>query len=376
MLSRLTSLCHDMEPESLVQDRIEWSDGTDPQNLPEAVRFSFAELAGRVEIRPLSGGLLHRSFHVRVEGLEFVLQQVSEVFAPEIHDNIQAVTEHLLARGFSTAPLLPTVDRATSAMLGSLGRWRLMPHLGGASFSRLQSEAQAHSAGALVGRFHAAMRDFDRPLAPMGFPFRDTPHTVAALGRAIDAHADHRLAAEVAPLGARVLAAIEELGPPPDLESRVIHGDLKLDNLLFESQEMPGRDCAFALIDLDTLMRAPLWVDLGDAWRSWCNRSGEDSSEARFDMGFFAASSKGFSEGYGASLSDAERVSLVTATERMTLELCARYVTDALEECYFGWDESRFATRGEHNALRAFGQWRFFEAACECRAERAELLEC
>ena len=210
----------------------------------------------------------------------------------------------------------------------------------------------------------------------MGIPYRDTPHYLAAMHAAIDTYRDHRLAAKVAPLGERVLAAFEELGSPPVLESRVIHGDLKLDNLRFESRTSPGRDRAFALIDLDTLMRAPLWVELGDAWRSWCNTSGEDTSAARFDMTFFDASSRGFFEGYVHTLSDTERASLVTATERVTLELCARYITDAVEECYFGWDDSRFATRGEHNLVRALGQWHFFEAARACRSERAALLGC
>ena len=263
-----------MTPEPLDDELLGWSDGTDPDVLPEAVRLAFPALEGRLEIRPLSGGLLHRSFHVRVGELEFVLQRVSDVFAPEIHDNIQAVTRHLITHDFSAAPLLPTIDGQSSVWLGPLGRWRLMPHLGGTSFRRLQCVAQARSAGALVGRFHAAMHDFDRPLAPMGIPYRDTSLYLAAMREALDLHRGHRLAAEITPLGERVIAAFQELGAPIEVESRVIHGDLKLDNLLFESREGPGRDRAFALIDLDTLMRAPLWMELGDAWRSWCYSSG------------------------------------------------------------------------------------------------------
>jgi Ser/Thr protein kinase RdoA (MazF antagonist) len=363
-----------MTPEPLDDEMLGWSDGSDPDVLPEAVRLAFPALEGRIEIRPLSGGLLHRSFQVRVGEFEYVLQRVSDVFAPEIHDNIQAVTQHLIARGFPAASLLPTIDDQSSVWLGPLGRWRLMPHLGGTSFRRLESVAQARSAGALVGRFHAAMRDFDRPLAAMGIPYRDSALYLSSMREALDRHRGHRLAAEITPLGERVLAAFQELGPPIEVERRVIHGDLKLENLLFESQEGPGRDRAFALIDLDTLMRAPLWMELGDAWRSWCNTSGEDTREARFEMSYFEASARGFFEGYDVALSEPERRSLVTATERLTLELCARYVTDTLEECYFGWNDSRFAGRGEHNAVRAAGQWRLYEAACECRSERAAIL--
>ncbi len=352
-----------------------WQDGTDPDVLPSAIRDAYPALAGPVEIRPIPGGLLHRSFHVRVDETEFVLQRVSEVFAPEIHDNIHRVTNHLAARGFTTATLLLTVDGKTSALLSGLGRWRLMPHLGGVSFKRVQSGTQAHSAGQLVGRFHAALLDFDERLAPMGIRYRDTPHSLRELRSALESHAAHRLAAEVYPIGERVLAAFEKLGSPVEVPDRVIHGDLKLQNLLFESREGPGRDRALALVDMDTLMRAPLWVELGDAWRSWCNPSGEDTRDTRFDLSIFDESLAGFVEGLGQDLSRPERDSLATAPERITLELCARYVTDSLEERYFGWDESRFAGRGEHNAVRATGQWHLYEDACDSRPERKRSLD-
>ncbi|HEB91562.1 MAG TPA: aminoglycoside phosphotransferase family protein [Deltaproteobacteria bacterium] len=354
--------------------RASWRDGADPKVLPAAVREAFPALAGPIEIRPLPGGLLHRSLHVRTRDGEYVLQRVADVFAPEIHDNIDAVTGHLSSRGFPTTRLVPAIDGRHSMSLGAEGRWRLMTHLGGVSFRRLRSEAQAESAGRLVGRFHAALADFDRPLAPMGIPYRDTGRILAVLREALEGHSDHRLAGEMVPLGEKVLAAFRELGPAPETPPRVIHGDLKLENLLFEDREPPGCDRAFALIDLDTLMRAPLWVELGDAWRSWCNAAGEDTSDARFEMAFFEASARGFLRAPGIDVSTEERESLVTSIERLTLELCARYVTDALEERYFGWDAERFPGRGEHNAVRASGQWRFFEAARRRRPERESVL--
>jgi hypothetical protein len=363
-----------MTCEPLGGESPEWSDGSDPDILNVEVRGAFAELDGAIKIRPLAGGLLHQSFHVRAGQLEYVLQRVSDVFSPGIHANIDAVTRHLMERGFQTATLLKTRGGSATADIAQLGSWRLMPHLGGASFRRLQSLPQARSAGALVGRFHAALRDFDAPLAPMGIHYRDTTRYLAAMRDAIETHRQHRLAAKIAPLGERILAAFDELGPAPVVDERVIHGDLKLDNLLFESLEEPGRDRAFALIDMDTLMRSTLWIELGDAWRSWCNPAGEDTQKTFFSMPLFEASTRGFFEGYVDDIPDFERESLVTAVERITLELCSRYVTDALEESYFGWDASRFATRGDHNLERATGQWNFYEAACECRAEREVIL--
>ncbi|MFK7898203.1 MAG: phosphotransferase enzyme family protein [Myxococcota bacterium] len=345
--------------------------------VPAEVLAAYSVLSSASEglaVRSLSGGLLHQSLHVRAAAGDFVLQRVSDVFSPEIHQNIAAVTRHLSAHGVPTTELVPTVEGALFAELGTLGRWRMMKHLGGASFDRLESAAQAHSAGALVGRFHAAMRDFKGELRPMGIPYRDTPRYLASLRAAMKAHPGHRLASSMIPLAEQIFAAFDVLGAPAELNERVIHGDLKLSNLLFEGREAPARDRAFALVDLDTLMRAPLWVELGDAWRSWCNRTGEDGEGAGFDLPAFEASVKGFVAGYGERLSEAERASLETAPERITLELAARFVGDAFEETYWGWDPEQFATRGDHNAARAEGQWRLYEAMCATRPERSEIL--
>ncbi len=351
-----------------------WLDGNDTQILPTPVRAAFRELAGPIRLRSLTGGLLHQSFHVRAGAVEYVLQRVSEVFAPEIHQNIKAVSEHLVAHGLRAARLLTTKQGELSAFLGELGRWRLMEHLGGVTFEQLASVSQARSAGELVGRFHAALADFDSPLSPMGIPYRNTSHYLSALRAALASHSSHRLHAEMERLAHRVLGAFETLGPAPAVRERVIHGDLKLSNLLFESEAGAGRDRAYALVDFDTLMRGALWMELGDAWRSWCNAAGEDSASPRFDLEVFAASCEGFAAGYGSPLEPAERQSLEAAPERITLELCARFVTDALEESYFGWDAERFPARGEHNAARAEGQWQLYEAARVTAARRRELL--
>ncbi len=353
---------------------LDWLDGADTQILPAPVRAAYSELAGAIGLRSLHGGLLHQSFHVRAGDVEYVLQRVADVFAPEIHANIEAVTRHLVARGVRAARLIPTRQGGLFAELGPLGRWRLMEHLGGASFEQLTGLAQARSAGELVGRFHAALIDFDAPLAPMGIAYRDTPRYLEALRTAIERHPGHRLSAETRAIASRVFAAFESLGSPSPSPSRVIHGDLKLSNVLFEAESGSGSERASALVDFDTLMRGSLWMELGDLWRSWCNRSGENSTSPRFDLEVFAASWEGFRSGYGSPIGDGELVSLDDAPERITLELCARFAADALEETYWGWDPARFATRGDHDLFRAEGQWRLYEAMRETAARRRILL--
>lgn len=88
----------------------------------------------------------------------------------------------------------------------------------------------------------------------------------------------------------------------------------------------------------------------------------------------FAASLAGYLGALSFALTRAEREALVHGVEWISLELTARFAADALRERYFGWDRSRFPAAGEHNLLRARGQWALHQAALATREARAELL--
>jgi aminoglycoside phosphotransferase (APT) family kinase protein len=129
----------------------------------------------------------------------------------------------------------------------------------------------------------------------------------------------------------------------------VAHGDLKISNLRF-TEEGEG----LCLLDLDTMGQLPLSVELGDAWRSWCNPAAEDSDETAFSLELFEASARAY---LAESPQPAEvREQLGAGIERICLELAARFAADALEESYFGWSAEVAPSRGEHNLLRARGQ--------------------
>jgi Ser/Thr protein kinase RdoA (MazF antagonist) len=326
---------------------------------------------------PLGSGLINRTFRVVTSGGEtLVLQQINPIFSAAIHDNVRAVTEHLVVRGLMTPRIVPATDGRPCADLGPDGVWRLMTFVAGATFDVAVSTAQVHAAGHLVGRFHAALEDLRHEFVGLRTGVHDTERHLQILREALAEHAGHRLAADVLPLGRAILAAAGALPPLPALPPRICHGDLKFNNLLFVGTEPPGRDQALCLVDLDTVGPMSLAHELGDAWRSWCNPQGEDREDAHFDLEVFAASLAGYREGLGRSLTADERQALLFGVEWISLELAARFAADALRECYFGWDAKRFPGRGEHNLRRARSQWNLHQAAHETRAERALRLGC
>jgi hypothetical protein len=128
------------------------------------------------------------------------------------------------------------------------------------------------------------------------------------------------------------------------------------------------------LIDLDVVGPLSLAYEMGDAWRSWCNRAGEDEPQAVLDLDVFRASLDGYRQGLGRALGAGERAGLLLGVEWVSLGLAARFAADALREDYFGWDARRFAGRGEHNLVRAHGQWSLHQLLAASRAQREAAL--
>ncbi len=339
---------------------------------PERALEAFGVAAGRIGEIPT--GLINRSFAVQAGDVHYVLQRVSPIFERGIHENIRAVAAHLAARGVPAPRLVPTLDGALYAQLDDDACWRLLTRVEGVGFDVCATPAQARSAGALVGRFHAALADFSVPLHPVGIPLHETETHMARLGEAVREGEGHALHADVSRLADAILSAVGETEPPADLPQRVVHGDLKFNNVLFAGAEGAAAERAVALIDFDTLSRLPLWAELGDAWRSWCNRAGEDEPAAELDADLFRGAAEGWlSE--APAIDARERLSLVVGPERIALELAARFAADALRESYFGWDPGRFESRGLHNLVRATGQLDLYRQLRASRPLRSRILE-
>lgn len=297
-------------------------------------------------VEPISGGLLHATYRLQTAAGAFAAQRLHDAIPDAALEDMRVVTAHLAARGMQVPTLRCTRDGQPYARDAHGQRWRVYPWLPGRVVEAIPHPAMAHEAGRLMGVLH-------RHLAALAYTpqgsiphFHDTAHVVTTLaavhGQLPDAARD---------MADNILETLPAL-IPAHVTHQLIHGDLKIANLLFDAAGQ-----AVGLIDFDTLLLHARAIDLGDACRSWCNRSREDDPQACFDVAYCSAALHGYAAGYGRPLTPEDTAAYLAATKQITLELAARFLIDVVQDTYFGFDPSRYPSRQAHNLARARGQY-------------------
>ena len=312
---------------------------------PEIMVQHFSLPAVRT-VTPVRSGLLHATYRVVTVGGDFVVQRLHAAIPDSAVDDMRMVTAYLVSCGLQVPSLVPTLDGRPFARDMHGGRWRVYPWLPGHVVESVLDSAMAREAGRLVGLLHKHLAACD--YLPQGsIPhFHDPDFVLTELQ-----NVHPQLPDEVRRIADDILATLPSLivaDEPPQL----IHGDLKISNLVFDDL---GH--AVGIIDFDTLLRHARAIDLGDAFRSWCNRTSEDDPEATFDVAFFEAAASGYAAGFGMTSGPLERARHLRATRQITLELTARFLIDVVHDTYFGFDAARYPHRRAHNVARARGQY-------------------
>lgn len=322
------------------------------QAVPLALKaWGFAHT--QLKIHSITTGLINQTFRIEtVSGERYALQQLNTIFGREVHQDIAAVTEHLAGKHLQTPKLVRTQSGGLDIDLGAeMGLWRLMTWINGECQTQLSHPASAYEAGRMLGHFHSALADFKTPFVHTRLGIHDTPRHLHQLKSVLSQLTHHPNLDKIEPVAMAILTSAEAL-PQWDVHSeRVVHGDPKVTNLIFSPE---GKGLAW--VDLDTVSRMALPLELGDAFRSWCNPSGEDSPKTEFRLDLFEAAVSGYANGANGIIKPWEHELFVSGCQQIALELAARFCRDALEERYFGWDPTRYASRSEHNLTRAKSQ--------------------
>lgn len=334
------------------------------QHQAQSIPALYGITAARVE--PVDSGLINRTFLVSgADGQRHTLQWVNPMFTVAVNQDIESITSHVARRGLLTPRLLRTTT-GDLYVPGGGGHWRMLTWIEGDTVYRATSDHLAREAGRMLGRFHAAVADFSLPFQSRRPGVHDMPGHLAHLRETLGARTTHGRYQTVVTLGEEILRIAATLPPLPVLPEQVVHGDPKISNILFEH----GTGRALCMVDLDTVSRMALPLELGDALRSWCNLAGEDSRTAEFSPGRFGAALEGYASAAAHLLTAPEIRSVIAATHLIFVELAARFCADALNEDYFAWDATRFSSHSEHSEVRAAGQ---LDAARAMGRQDAEL---
>ncbi|HJO25915.1 MAG TPA: aminoglycoside phosphotransferase family protein [Planctomycetota bacterium] len=334
----------------------------DPVTSSDAWRVAalFAIEGRLTSIEPHDRGHIHRTFISSWEEdnrrRRFLHQRMNDhVFTdiPALMHNVELVTSHLRGKpdcGFQTLVLVPTrLGRAF--LVDRSGPWRTYEYVESTeSFDRCRSPEQAHQAALAFGHFQSQLTDLDINRLRETIPnFFSSPHRLVQFEDAMAGDPRGRVggaAEEVRFALARrdMVDLFERRLTAGAFPRRVVHGDTKLNNVLFES----GTDRAVCVVDLDTCMPAWSLYDFGDLVRFTAATSSEDETDlelAGVDLETYQALAQGYLAAASSFLTKEEVGLMPAAASLVTLTVGLRFLTDYLS------GDSYFRTTREHQNL-------------------------
>lgn len=316
--------------------------------------------------------------------VRYIFQRINDrIFrdVPALMDNIGRVTAHLAGRtrggedNRRAMTLVPARDARPFHRTPDGEYWRVYLFIEKArTYDQLESAGQAFQAARAFGRFQMALADLPGPRLVETIPgFHDTRSRFDALRRAAadDTRGRAREVEAELEFAWRREADVDRLldlmrsGAMPE---RVTHNDTKINNVMLDDATGEG----VCVIDLDTVMPGLSLYDFGDMVRTATCAAPEDEkdlSRVAVRMPVFEALTRGFAEGVGGILTDAEWEHLPFAGKLLTFEVGMRFLTDHLQgDVYFK------TQRTGHNLDRCRMQFRLVECLEEREPEMRDMV--
>lgn len=240
--------------------------------------------------------------------------------------------------------------------------WRALSFIGGShTVDTVRSPGQAREVGFALGTFHALLCDLPPEELSDTLPgFHVTPGYLARFDE-IDRAPSLRSSEEEwcvrfitqhrnwAPL-------LERAREQGILRIRPIHGDPKVNNILFDDLSSE----AIAMVDLDTVKPGLAQYDIGDCLRSSCNPAGEEAElwqNVRFDLVLGRAVLEGYLAVARGFFDAADFDFVPESTRLIAFELGLRFFTDHLAgDVYFS------VSRHGQNLSRALVQFKLAQS--------------
>ncbi|MFA6162637.1 MAG: phosphotransferase [Methylobacter sp.] len=317
------------------------------------------------QITALGNGLINDTFLIATETSPFVLQRINRgVFpAPEqIMANLITINQHIAQKISATVKLqipeiIKTLDDSTFYQDENGDCWRALSFIGDTeSLEAIGNISDAEQAGFALGHFHRLVSDLDPLLLYDTLPgFHITPeylkhyHQVLKQSVKPEPSDESRYCAEFIAKFQYIADDLESAKQQGLLSLRVIHGDPKLNNFLFDKHSKK----IVSIVDLDTVKPGLVHYDIGDCLRSCC----QTFEPVGFNLDICAALLKSYLTEAGAFFTEQDYHYLYPAIQLIPFELGLRFYTDYLEgNRYFK------VTEPEQNLRRAADQFRLCES--------------
>jgi len=331
------------------------------------------------DVRAHERGHIHNTFistwEHEGEAQRFLHQQLNDkVFndIPALMHNVKCVTGHLEDRthsgrnpnGFRTLELVPT-RLGRSFLVAESGHWRTYYYVENTdNYDICESPERAYEAARAFGDFQAQLIDLDVGKLRETIPrFFSSPFRIRQFEDALDSDPRNRAAAARAEMefvfARRSMAYVIEdhmrLGAFP---KRIVHGDTKLNNVLFDRDS--GK--AVCIVDLDTCMPSYSLYDFGDLVRFTAATSGEDETDlgkVGTDLELYRALVRGYLDSAKHFLTPLEIELMPFAARLVTFTIGLRFLTDYLAgDVYF---KTEHPTHNLDRARVQFGMVDFME---------------
>ena len=309
-----------------------------------------------------------------IEPKSFVLQRINtNVFCePQlVMQNIRTYTEHvrdrlnkhLLDRRWEVPQLLLT-DQGLDYLLMENGEfWRSLSFIEGSqSFEAIANSQQAQEVGYALGTFHHLTSDLaPEKLADTLAGFHITPRYLQQYQEILSKSKPQRspelnYCLQFISDRHGLAHILEDAKAKGKLVLRTMHGDPKVNNILFDRQTQ----LAVSMVDLDTIKSGLIHYDIGDCLRSGCNPAGEDAAQwqtVSFDTDLCQAILQGYLSIARSFLTEYDYAYIYDAIRVITFELGLRFFTD-----YLAGNQYFHVKYPEHNLWRSLVQFRLLES--------------
>lgn len=314
-------------------------------------------------------GHINETFLVTCDtGVSYILQKINrQVFQKpeELMENIALVTAFLGKRSAdrrTSLHLVPAVDDRMYTVDEEGEYWRVYEFIEDSiCLQRPEKPEDLYHVGLAFGNFQQLLADFPAAALHESIPdFHNTCVRYAqfqeALRRDVMGRAGNCIREIEFALAHEQEAGIIVNGlKDGTLPLRVTHNDTKLNNILLDYTTRKP----LCVIDLDTVMPGSSLYDYGDSVRFGVSTAAEDEKElgkVRVDMEAWRIFTRGYLDGCGESLTEAETALLPMGAKLMTLECGVRFLTD-----YLNGDHYFRISREGHNLDRCRTQFRLVQ---------------